>query len=157
MTIQLIKQLPLNKQNYIDEIIEQFSDVLKKELGKIKRYECKIRLYNDILIRVKPYPISLAKQTVVKNDVKTMINMGIIERSNSPYSFLIVPVFKKNGKVRLCLHERKLNTQIIPDTERPNTLELILAKFESIKCISTLDLKSRYWQVLLAKERQPPC
>lgn len=157
MKIKLVKQPLSNEQKHIDEIIEQFSDDFKKELGKIKGYECKIRLYNDTPIRVKPYQIPLAKQTVVENEVKRMLNMGIIERSNSPYSISKVPVFKKNGEVWLCLDARKLNAQIIPDCERPNTLESILVKFESIKCISTLDLKSGYWQVPLAKESQPPC
>lgn len=86
-----------------------------------------------------------------------MLDLDIIEISRSPYSLPIVPVFKKNGYVRLCLDARKLNEIIIPDRECPMTIDTIFAKFEKIKCISTLDLRSGYWQVSLTKESREPC
>lgn len=84
-----------------------------------------------------------------------MIDLDIIERSRSNYSIPKVPVFKKNGEVRLCLDARKLNEVIIPDCEQPLIIDTILAKFKKVKCISTLDLRSGDWQVPLAKVTQP--
>lgn len=59
--------------------------------------------------------------------------MDIIEKSRSPYSIPVVPVFKKNGDVKLCLDARKINELIIPDRKRPLTIDNILAKFEKVK------------------------
>lgn len=37
----------------------------------------------------------MAKQEAVEAEIGRMIKMGVIERSNSPYSIPIVPIFKK--------------------------------------------------------------
>lgn len=145
------------EQKYPDKILKTFSTVFRNEPCKIKNYQCRIKLKNDIPICVKPYPIPIAKQEAVNKEVERMLSMGIIERSRSPYSIPIVPVFKKNGEVRLCLDARKINEQIIMDCKRPLTIDLIMAKFRNVKYISTLDLRSGYWQVPLAEESRAPC
>jgi len=147
----------ISEQNYLDKILKKFSTVFKDEPGKIKNYQCKIRLKNDTPIFVKPYPIPVSKQEAVNKELEKMLNMGIIERSRSPYSIPIVPVFKKNGEVRLCLDARRINEQIIMDCERPMTIDSIMTKFKNVKYISTLDLRSGYWQVPLAEESRAPC
>jgi len=106
---------------------------------------------------VKPYPIPVAKQEAVNKEVEKMLNMGIIERLRSPYSIPIVPVFKKNGEVRLCLDASKINEQIIMDCERPLTIDSIMPKFKNVKYISTFDLRSGYWQVPLEEDSRAPC
>lgn len=146
-----------SEQNYLDKILKKFSSVFRNEPGMIKNYECTIKLKNHTPVCVKPYPIPIAKQDAVNKEVEKMLEMGIIERSRSPYSIPIVPVFKKNGEVRLCLDARKINEQIVMDCERPLTIESILAKFKRVKYISTLDLRSGYWQVPLAEESRAPC
>jgi len=105
----------------------------------------------------RPYPIPVTKREAVEKEVKRMLDMNIIKQSRSPYSVPIVPVFKKNGDVRLCLDARRINEQIIPDQECPMTIETIFSQFKKIKCISTLDLRSGYWQVKLAENSMDPC
>lgn len=41
--------------------------------------------------------------------------------------------------------------------ERPLTIDLIMAKFRNVKYISSLDLRSGYWQVPFAEESRAPC
>jgi hypothetical protein len=55
------------------------------------------------------------------------------------------------------LDARKINEQIIMDCERPLTIEAIISKFKNVKYISTLDLRSGYWQVPLDEESKAPC
>jgi len=152
-----VRMLPEHEQEFLDEIIELYPEVFREEPGRIIGYECQIRLKDNKPICVKPYPIPIAKQGAVETEIKRMLDMGIIKRSNSPFSIPIVPVFKKNGEVRLCLDARKINCQIITDCERPMTMETILAKFKSVRCISTLDLRSGYWQIPLSEDSKPPC
>jgi len=146
-----------SEQIYVEEILEQFPEVFTKYPGKIQGYKCKIRLSNTTPIRVKQYPIPIAKLDAVEKEINRMLELDIIERSRSPYSIPIIPVFKKNGEVRLCLDARKINDIIIPDCERPLTIDTILAKFKKVKYMSTLDLRSGYWQVELEEDSRAPC
>lgn len=154
---KIITHKPQKEQALLDTILEKFNDVFRREPGKIRGYECNLRLKDDKPVCVKPYPIPISKIEAVEREINRMIELDIIERSRSPYSIPIVPVFKKNGEVRLCLDARKINEIIIPDCERPLTIDTILAKFRKVKYMSTLDLRSGYWQVPLAKESRAPC
>jgi len=93
----------------------------------------------------------------VEAELEKMLKLGTIKKSKSPYSIPIVPVFKENGEVRLCLDARKINEKNIPDRECLTAIETILAKFNKVKFMSTLDLRYVYWQIPLAKESQNPC
>jgi len=151
------KTLPNRIQEKLDKLIQRYPNVFRNIPGEIDGYECRIRLKNDKPINQRPYPIPVTKREVVEKEIKRMLDMGIIKHSRSPYSVPIVPIFKKNGDVRLCLDARKINEQIIPDRECPMTIETIFSKFEKIKCISTLDLRSGYWQVKLEEKSMDPC
>lgn len=151
------EESPSKITNRIKKLIKDFPEVFCNTPGKIKGYECKIRLKNNIPINQRSYPIPTARKEAVEKEIKRMVKLDIIEPSRSPYSLPIVPVFKKNGEVRLCLDARKLNEIIISDRERPMTIDTIFSKFENVKCISTLDLLSEYWQVPLSKRSREPC
>lgn len=75
--------------------MDEFPEVFREEPGKLRGYECQIRMKNNTPIKVKPYPISLARLAAVETEIKRMLYLGIIKRSNSPFSIPIAPVFKK--------------------------------------------------------------
>lgn len=77
-------------------------------------------------------------------------NLGIIEKSNSPWSSPIVAIEKKNGDIRVCIDARKINQRII--REYPMNIEEILMKFEGAQILSSIDLTSGYWQCPLRPE-----
>lgn len=45
-----------------------------------------------------------------------MLDVGIIERSNSLWASFIVLVLKKDGLFRLCVNYRRLNSIIVVDS-----------------------------------------
>lgn len=56
----------------------------------------------DVLIQMKPYPILFALQGQVKCELQQMINLGIIEETDIPYSALIVLIKKNDRSLRMC-------------------------------------------------------
>lgn len=61
-------------------------------------------------IRRRPYPIPHALRETIKDEVKTMLHMGVIEESDSPCASPAVIVKNKDGGIRFCVNFRKLNT-----------------------------------------------
>ena len=81
-----------------------------------------------------------------------MLEFGIIERAHSPYIQPLVAVIKRDGRVRLCLDARKVNSITIPDYEGPPPINEILARCSNIKVMSTIDLANSFWQIPLKEE-----
>ena len=97
----------------------------------------------------RSYPVPMAYRDKVDEEIKRMLDMGIIQRSNSSYINPIVPVIKKDGTIRLCLDARKLNEILIEDWECPEPAEILFQKCKGTKVMSSLDMTSSFWQVPL--------
>ena len=61
------------------------------------------------LIRSKGYLVPFKARDVMDSEIKEMLELGVIEKSVSPYSSPVVLVPKKDGSVRFCIDFRKLN------------------------------------------------
>ena len=79
-------------------------------LGKTTVEEHVIEMEDEsIPIKQRHYPISPVVQKLMYAELDRMLELGVIETSNSAYSSPVVLV-RKPGKNRLCLDSRKINT-----------------------------------------------
>lgn len=106
-------------------------------------------------IKQPPRKIPLAKMQEVENEINDMLEKGIIETSNSPWSSPIVLVRKKDGSIRFCIDYRKLNDLTLKDSYPIPRIDTTLDALSGSKWFSTIDLKSGYWQVKMAPEDKP--
>ena len=60
-------------------------------------------------IKLPPYRAPQALQAMVKQEIKDMLDLGIIEPSVSEWAALIIPILKKDESLRLCVDYRRLN------------------------------------------------
>jgi hypothetical protein len=133
------------------QMMKRYEHIFSTKPGKIKNYTCQIKLKPGEPICQKSYPIPVSKMGEIQDEINRMMTLGIIERSNSPWSSPIVGIKKKNGSLRVCLDARKINQRIIPDCERPMNIEDILIKFKGSRYLSSIDLTAGYWQCILNK------
>ncbi|GFW51221.1 hypothetical protein TNCV_3595031 [Trichonephila clavipes] len=78
------------------------------------------------------------------------MRQNIIEECESPYAAPVVLVPKPNGKVRLCVDYRKLNSVTKVDAYPLPRMDDLLNEATPKSFMSTIDLESEYHQVKVA-------
>lgn len=81
-----------------------------KELGQTHMVKIRIDTGDQTLIKLKPYRTPIHKRPLVEEPVQNMLKAGMIKTSESPWSFPILVVDKKDSGHRFCVDFRRLNT-----------------------------------------------
>ncbi|XP_077987486.1 uncharacterized protein LOC144442090 [Glandiceps talaboti] len=105
------------QQRELREVLREYSDVLTDIPGQSKLGEHDIKLTTNDPVKSRPYPLPFAMRDTIKHEVESMLHIGVIEPSFSPYASPIVIVKKKDGSNRFCIDFRKLNKITIFDAE----------------------------------------
>ncbi|XP_006811648.1 uncharacterized protein LOC100366641 [Saccoglossus kowalevskii] len=97
-------------------------------------------------------PIDLRDR--LKTELTEMKNKNIITKVNQPTDWVnsLVIREKENGRLRLCLDPKDLNTAIKWEHHPTPTLEDITHKLTGAKLFSKLDARNGYWNVKLDEE-----
>ena len=98
-----------SERNNLNDLISEFYDVLSTKPGKTNLMEHYIVTSTAKPIKLPPYRVPQAYQTMVMQEIKEMLSQGIIEPSVSEWALPIVPILKKDGSLRLCVDYRCLN------------------------------------------------
>lgn len=77
---------------------------------------------------------------MLMEEIKVMINLGVIEPSTSEWSNPIVLVIKKDGSICFCIDFRKVNAQSEFDAYPIPHLDDLIERVGPARYISTLDL-----------------
>ena len=88
-------------------------------------------------------------------EIDDMLEKGVIETSDSPWSSPIVLVKMKDWTIRFCIDFRKLNDVTIKDSYPIPRIDTTLDALSGSKWFSTIDFKSGYWQVKMKPSDKP--
>ncbi|XP_023289228.1 uncharacterized protein LOC111674146 [Orussus abietinus] len=121
---------PIEWPNYderrtLRQLILEYKDIFSKRPGKLTTYQHRLEVMPHTRYASKPYPTPIAHREKVTEEINKMLELGIIQRSNSPYVNPLVVVHKKDGSLRLCLDARRLNSILIADSECMQTMEVL--------------------------------
>ncbi|XP_061724302.1 uncharacterized protein LOC133530409 [Cydia pomonella] len=100
-------------------------------------------------IAVPPYRLNPAKKELMKKKIDKMLRDDIIEECESAWSSPALMVPKANGEIRFCVDYRRLNAITKSDTYPMPRIDDLLQNKKRDCYMSTLDLRSSYWQVML--------
>lgn len=135
-------------QTLIDELFQQVSDV---ELGRASGIEHTI-VTNSPPIKQRYYPVSPAMQCILNKELDRMLALGVVEKSNSPWSSPVLLVPKKDNTYRFCVDYRKLNAVTVKDAYPLPFINNILDRLRDAQYLTSLDIKSAYWQIPIAED-----
>ena len=73
------EELTISQQANLNDLIKEFKDVFSTKPGKTNMIEHHIQTGDTKPIKLPPYRISQALQVMVKQEIKGMLDLGIIE------------------------------------------------------------------------------
>lgn len=138
----------------LHRILCKYKTVFGPSIAPIKDYLFRIKLTSEEPFKCYQYPIPQAYRAEVEQLICNMLESGVIVKSNTPYINPILIVKKKNGKIRLCLDARKLNSRTVPYYDRPPRIDEILQKFYGVEWYTETDFTSSYWQLAIHPDDQ---
>jgi transposase InsO family protein len=110
---------------------------------------------DSVPIKQRYYPISPILQKHVDSELDKLLANDIAEPSTSAWSSPIILVKKKDDTYRFCVDYRRLNSVSLPDAYPLPQVSSILDKLRNAKYLTTLDIKSAYWQIPMAESSRP--
>ncbi|XP_039532215.1 uncharacterized protein LOC120482205 [Pimephales promelas] len=134
----------------IKRVQAEFSDVFSPLPGRTNLIQHHVETDPGVVVRCRPYRLPEHKKKTVQAELETMLDMGVIEESNSDWASPIVLVPKPDGSVRFCVDYRKVNAVSKFDAYPMPRIDELLDRLGSARFYSTLDLTKGYWQIPLS-------
>lgn len=132
----------------------EVQNVSTDHFTKFKQVVLDIAIDKAVTPVYQPYrrvPIPL--ETKINNKIDELVRLDIIEPVNEPSPWVspMVPVFKEDGDVRICLDMRCANKAIKRENHPLPTMHQLMPKFRKATYFSKLDISSAFHQVEIAE------
>ena len=138
------------------KLVESINDDVFGEFGLMKTDPVRISLKSDAV----PYNLATPRRVSepllqpVKDELDRMVKHDIISpiKDATEWCAPMVPVLKKNNKVRICVDLKKLNQSVQRERFVMPTVDEIASKLANAKVFTTLDCSQSFWQLPLDQE-----
>ena len=85
-----------SQSRQLQALIENYANAFSDVPGRTSKIEHKINLVDKEPVHLKPYPLPYALWQELKDEIREMLDMGVIRKSSSPYASPVVIVKKKD-------------------------------------------------------------
>jgi hypothetical protein len=135
-------------------LLLEYFDVLGAdgEYGQTHLMQHEIHTGDSLPIKMRHRPINPTLEPDLRKQLDKWEEQGVIEPSQSPWSFPLVAAPKKGGKIRWCVDYRRLNAVTIKDTFPLPHIEDNLARLSRSRVFSCLDGSGAFHVIGIKKE-----
>ena len=101
-----------------------------------------------------PHRIAVALRLKLKETLDDLEAQGVIAQVTTPTKWIsaMVAVPKKNGKLRICLDPKDLNSAILRENSQLLTVENIAIRLYGVKVVTVMDARNGFWYINLDEE-----
>lgn len=133
----------------LNHLIDEHFNTEPGTLGRTDRVRHIIDTGDATPIKQRYYPVSPAKQKLINEELDRMIQLGVVEPSQSPWSSPIMLLDKPDGSKRFVVDFRAVNAVSRKDAYPLPQVTTILDRLRDARYLSSLDIQSAYWQIEL--------
>jgi hypothetical protein len=135
--------------NHLQPILNAYQDVFSSVPATTSLGVHQIMTPEDqVPIALRPRRTPLAATDTLEKELDSMLEMGIIRPSTSPWNSPVVVVPKKDGTLRFCIDFRGLNKVTQRDPYGMPSVDELRDRITGAKYFSNIDLTKCYWQLL---------
>ena len=145
--VKISDSLTEEQKTELRALIKEFRDIFSDKPGNTRLEQHSIKLTSEEPIRSRPYPTPYSMREVIKSEVDKMLELGVVEKSDSPYASPVVLVKKPDGSNRFCIDFRRLNRVTVFDAEPMTRSDDIFVKLNRDRYLSKIDMAKGYWQI----------
>ncbi|QRW17582.1 Retrotransposable element Tf2 protein [Rhizoctonia solani] len=141
LELKAVEEIPTPYQ----EFSRVFSEEESSKLPPHRPYDIAIELLPDAKPRHGPiYSLGPREDAELKETIEKQLKAGLIQPSKSPMASPILFVKKKNGKLRMCVDYRRLNSMTKKNVYPLPLPQNLIEKLQGAKIFSKFDLKAGY-------------
>ena len=174
--LRLLKTWPYNRTP------DQILALIKEKLGKIDMSQPRAQQLSEVILSMqeaflmkgcpierlvnhehkievegKPFKekqsrLGPKQREIAAKEIKMMLDMGVIERCESPWASRLLMVTKPDGSLRPCVDYRRLNSMTIRQNNPLPNIDDVLHNVSKGKVYTQIDLYSGFWQIPLREK-----
>jgi len=134
-------------------LLQVISEIEKTEIPPVDDdYTVSVRVKDDSIFAYAPRRFAHSERMELRKITDDLLDRGIIKPSVSPYCARVVPIRKRDGRLRLCIDLRPLNNRIIKQKYPFPIIEDCLARLSDKSVFTLLDLKDGFHQIRVEDE-----
>ena len=139
-------------KSQVDALLKEYSEIFENKLGTMSNIYAKLKLKKDVSPKFhRSRPIPFALRETVAQELNRLESEGVLKKvEHSKWAAPIVPIPKKDGKVRICGDYKVTINQAIDIDQYPlPRLADLFATLTKGKYFTKLDLSQAYQQMQL--------
>ena len=146
-----VAHLEPSQQEQMKELMWQYYDLFPDVPKRTSAAIYDVDIGNAKPIKQHHYRMNPEKNKLAEQEIEYMLENGIIQPSQSPWSSPCVLVPKPNGSIRFCTDYRKVNDISKSDVYPIPRIDDCIDKMGKAKYLTKIDLLKGYWCVPLTE------
>ncbi|GFX42987.1 retrovirus-related Pol polyprotein from transposon 297 [Trichonephila clavipes] len=148
---QLQLKLSPSQIDELKQVITKNKDVFSPDPGTTHLMRMDIELISDKPIKTKPYRMSPRQINILREEIKRLLELGVIEIGQSDYTSPLILVETPNKDPRPCVDYRRLNEITRAEFFPLPNMEEIVEKVSAAPYVTVMDLSKGYFQIPLTQ------
>lgn len=145
--------------HWVQDLLKEFPGVFKDKLNGLPPDRSSFKHIIDTQdakpVNRPAFKMSPVELEELRKQLKELLELKLIQPSNSPWGAPVLFCRKKDGTLRMCIDYRALNQLTVKDTSPLPRIDECLDRLKGASYFTSLDLKSGYHQIRIRPKDVP--